>query len=273
MTVHVFASAKGSPGVTASVLALATVWPAATGRQVLVVDADPAGSGILPGYLRATSPSGRGLVALAAVRPNHLAGALFDACLRLDQSGDVLLLPGLTDPAQATALTELFSSLPSVLGSLHVDGVDVLIDAGRLDARSGSAPLIAAANARVLVARSSLVSLASVGPVLDRAHRAGQVWRVLVLGPGRPYSTTEVAAALKTAEPVLEQPWDPRAAATFSDGTSPGWRHDRSPFMRAARALARHLSNPDEATDRTEPEQHPEPPTLLTDTRKTAVAP
>ena len=41
MSVFAFGSARHSPGVTTSLLALAAAWPA--DRQVLVIEADPAG--------------------------------------------------------------------------------------------------------------------------------------------------------------------------------------------------------------------------------------
>jgi hypothetical protein len=66
VTLIVMASAKGSPGVTTTALALATVWP----RQVLLAECDPVGGDIVAGFLRAAVPPSGGLldVALAARR-------------------------------------------------------------------------------------------------------------------------------------------------------------------------------------------------------------
>ena len=48
MTVVALASVKGSPGVTTAATALAAAWP--TGRQVLLVEADPFGGDLAPRY-------------------------------------------------------------------------------------------------------------------------------------------------------------------------------------------------------------------------------
>ena len=67
MTLIGLTSAKGSPGVTTTALALGWVWPAVhPGRRVLVVDADPAGAGTSAGFLRGRSRTVRGSGGAAA---------------------------------------------------------------------------------------------------------------------------------------------------------------------------------------------------------------
>ena len=63
MTVTVFASLRGAPGVTTATLVTAAVWPA--GRRVRLVEADPAGGVLAVRY--GLSPS-RGVASLAATR-------------------------------------------------------------------------------------------------------------------------------------------------------------------------------------------------------------
>jgi len=65
MAVVAFASAKGAPGVTTSVLALAFAWH----RPALVVEADMAGSSsVLSGFLRGGTDHSRGIVGLSIQR-------------------------------------------------------------------------------------------------------------------------------------------------------------------------------------------------------------
>ena len=72
MTVIALTSAKGSPGVTTTALALAWAWPqVAPGRRVLVVDADMAGGDLAPGYLRGAVSSTDGVLGLAAARTHR----------------------------------------------------------------------------------------------------------------------------------------------------------------------------------------------------------
>ena len=100
MSVIALCSAKGSPGVTTTALALGWVWPQVTGRRVLVLDADLAGSGIAAGYLRSAVPppaaSGGGW--LTGRGPRRAFGGAGDGPGR---SRHRLLLLGISEPAQA----------------------------------------------------------------------------------------------------------------------------------------------------------------------------
>jgi len=62
-----FASAKGSPGVTTAVAALAATWPA--DRPLVVAELDPAGGDLVVRLDLATEP---GLVSLAAAGRREL---------------------------------------------------------------------------------------------------------------------------------------------------------------------------------------------------------
>ena len=71
-----FTSAKGSPGVTTSALALTLCWHHATGRTALLVEADPAGGDIAAGYLRGSAAAHDGHAAVAAARDLEVAEAV-----------------------------------------------------------------------------------------------------------------------------------------------------------------------------------------------------
>jgi hypothetical protein len=71
MAVYTLVSASGSPGVTTTALALASVWP----RPVIVVEADPTGgSAILAGYFRGQQRPA-GLVDLVQQTADRVVGA------------------------------------------------------------------------------------------------------------------------------------------------------------------------------------------------------
>ena len=111
MAVIAFTSAKGSPGVTTAILALAWLWPeASSGRRVLVVDADMAGGDIAAGYLQGTAPTTDGLLGFAADRRTDRGAALWDHLIALDDDGSRLLMTGISAPSQARNSTDPFES-------------------------------------------------------------------------------------------------------------------------------------------------------------------
>jgi hypothetical protein len=243
VSVWLFTSAKGSPGVTTSVMAIAWAWPTAgEGRRVLVVDADMAGSGIIPGYLRAGIRNEGGLLAVAQVRSVDLAQSLVDASSPLDEDENCLLLQGITDPTQVPALHGVWPALLQGCADLHDQGMDVLIDAGRIDTGPDWASLVAQVQGSVVVVvRSTLVSIAAATPSIRGIgpHRAPMV---LVVGSGNPYSCVEIRDALGV-DMVSELSWDPRTAGVFSDGEPAGWGFARSRLMRSAHDTACRLQS------------------------------
>ena len=135
MTAVGLCSAKGSPGVTTTALALAQVWPGAhPGRRVLLVDADPAGGDIAPGYLRGEVDPGRGVVGLAAGRDPDPLAALSGQLLALDETGERLLLLGVPDARRAAAVAGAWPRVAAALPGLAAGEppTDVLVDLGRL---------------------------------------------------------------------------------------------------------------------------------------------
>lgn len=243
MTAVAFCSAKGSPGVTTTVLALQHIWPdASPGRRVLVVDADPAGGAIAAGYLQG-QPVDRGLVDLALTRSRDPVDAVLGAVVSLDETAERLLLVGVTDPYRAAAATGAYSVLSAALDGLggQVPPLDVLVDLGRLGVDSDVAALRRSTNHVVLVTSSSLqavVSARAAAGFLNTDNGPGV--SCLVVGPGRPYPGGEVAEAIGV--PLLgELPYDPTAAAVFSNGAAFTRSTARSALLRGARAVAAAL--------------------------------
>lgn len=136
MSLIAMCSATGAPGVTTAALALGWVWPATRpGHRALVVDADVAGSGILPGFLRAGVPAGGGVLALAGIRTFIDPGAVLEHVVALDASESRLVLTGITEPSQARVLGHVWSGLANAATDLGAAGIDVIVDLGRLGHR------------------------------------------------------------------------------------------------------------------------------------------
>lgn len=253
MSVIALASAKGSPGVTTLALALWHVWP----RRVLLADCDPAGGDIAAGYLAGDVDPGRGLLNLTlAARRSDLRSTLEAHLVALDDAGTRCLLPGLSDPSHAAALTAWWDRLGSLFADLGaaddgsgLPGTDVLVDCGRLGAAHPPTALVRRADLVLVVLRPTLRSVthakAALPGLMHGGARAagadaGRLVAVLV-GEGRPYTAREVARALDV--PVLTIAQDARAAAVFSDGAPAGRRLATSPLLRGARTLADDLAH------------------------------
>lgn len=247
MAVIAFASAKGSPGVTTTVLALAWVWPhVAPGGRVVVVDADVAGGGVATGYLQGAASSGRGILNLATVRSADAAASFWDSLIALDDDGSRLLLAGVTDPAQARVVENSWTPLAGVLDQLDSAEapVDVLVDLGRLGTSREAVVLRQRADLVLVVMASSLTSVATARPALRRlidervaTGREANAVASMVVGERQPYSSAEIGEVL--GSPVMATiAADSSTASVFSRGTAPGVRFGRSPLMRSASAAA-----------------------------------
>jgi len=237
--------AKGAPGATTTVLALALGWPG----PVLVVDADPAGGDVVPGWLAARVGLERGLLTFAAAArhlPPSAAGELgrelAGHVVGVPERPQVRVLPGLAHAGQAGGLDRgAWSRLAAALTSGPFGG-DVLVDCGR----TGEAMpwrLLAAADLVLLVTRPTMrgghharhAAAALLEAGLGSRGRLG----LAVCGPG-PYPAREIARAVGLpARAVL--PADPAAAPVLSDGVPAGPSMSRRPLLRAARSAARQL--------------------------------
>jgi MinD-like ATPase involved in chromosome partitioning or flagellar assembly len=236
------ASAKGSPGVTTTALALAAVWP----RAVLLAECDPAGGDIAAGFLRAQAePSSTLLDVALAARRGLSPGDLLSHCLRLSTDDRLALLPGVSDPAQVASTSLAWRQVAATFRALsETHARDVLADCGRLSARGSLVELLARCDLIVIVLRPRLHQVHQARRHVEMLRRdlsqAGEDGKerfgLLLVGDG-PYSRGEVGTAL--GMPVLGVlPTDNRAAAVFSDGAARGRWLDRSPLVRAARRIA-----------------------------------
>lgn len=233
-------SAKGSPGVTTSALALASVWP----RAALLVEADPFGGDIRAGLTRGEWPPTAGLAEVVAdLRSMSLDEALVRRVHR-PATWAPPVLAGSGCVGQATALP--WGRIGSQLD--RVPGADVIADCGRYLPTDGVLGLLRECRVVVLVVGSSLRAVraaARLAPLLgqDLGMPPGHhQLTVLVVAPDDPYPSAEIATACGL--PLLgELPHDPRAAGVWSEG-DPWWRGlRRAALQRAARRVADRITD------------------------------
>jgi MinD-like ATPase involved in chromosome partitioning or flagellar assembly len=235
-----FASAKGSPGVTTTVAALAATWP--DDRDLHVVELDPSGGDLVVRFDLALEP---GLVTLAAAGRRELGPDLFVShtqVLPSDAGGDdrpvrrVLPAPVAAEQAGA-ALAAVRTGLSRVLRSL--DG-DVLIDCGRLDPTSPAVDAAIEADLLVMVARPVVAEVHHLAARL--ASLRPRALSLLLIGD-RPYSVSDVAGAVG-ATPLGTLPVDSRAASVLTVGHPNALKVlRRSRLLRDARAVAEGLAD------------------------------
>lgn len=247
MAVIAVAGGPGAPGATTTALALLLAWPLPPGRRVLLVEADPDGGAVLAGALEGRVEAVYGLRNLAvADRRGLLAQTIWEQLIDLSPEGDArrLLLPGLTDPAQAPGLAYTWEPLADLLHGLEAQGYDVIVDLGRSGATGASAVLARRADAVAAVVRTTLRGLSSARPRLaalaeDLASggTGADALGLLLVAEG-PYPGAEVSREFGL--PVLGVlPHAVRTARVLSDGgDTADRRFVRSELMRTARSAA-----------------------------------
>ncbi|MBK9158646.1 MAG: hypothetical protein WAV45_17120 [Propionibacteriaceae bacterium] len=230
MSIVALTTASGAPGCTTTAVGLALRWP----TPVLLADAnrDPA-QAILSGYLRGQDVGRRGFSGLLQAHRERrpLDSVLESQCVPLDDSGQRMFLPGVAHPAAA----ELFvHAWPDLLVALEDRPTDTLLDCGRMGREGLPTPIVEAADAVLVVCRASLVSLAGLRLYLPLVTEAVDPARVglLVVGPGRPYSASEIAKQFGVSV------WgsiahDPVGAQVYSEGDDPPKRFAGSAYVRS----------------------------------------
>ncbi|MBI1376784.1 MAG: hypothetical protein GC157_04775 [Frankiales bacterium] len=201
------------------------------------------GGDVASGFLRGTVGPDVGVAALAAARSQPFDVALMSAGLALDGTGCRLVLPGLSGSVQGARLDGLWSTLAE-LASTRRD-IHVIADLGRL-VPGAAHPLLARADAVVLVTPSSLRAVAAARPVVRRltdtndGHVATRRVAAVVVGERRPYPADEVTDSLGV-ELAGTITWDAGAAAVLSDGEPMSRRFARSALIRSVSVVARSL--------------------------------
>lgn len=237
------ASAKGSPGVTTTTLALGALWP----RPVIVAECDASGADVplrMENAAGGVLDPGRGLLSLAAAGRKGLRSELVLAHTQRVIGGlDVLVGPRVAE--QAAGMTNFWPLLGAALDALP--GRDVLADCGRIGATSPQTSVLRAARLLILVCTvepSSVVHLrerlTTLAGSLDPGSPVGTPIAVAVVAdPKAREAVAQVRETLERTEVPMREIWhlayDERGAGFFK-GRVIG-RADKTPLVRSARTV------------------------------------
>lgn len=245
MSVIALAGCSGAPGVTTSALALLLSWPLRPGRKMVLAECDPDGGAVLHGLLQGSLGDRYGLRNLSiAARKNEFGEAFWRQLIDLsgedgsrESPRDRLLLPGITDPAEAAGLAPVWKPLSVMFRGIDADyGHDFLIDLGRNGAVGPSSALAEQADLVLVVVRNTLRCLqAAQARVRALEERVGEVG-LLMIDEG-PYAAGEVQRALQV-QVVATLPYAPKDALVLSDGAEQPRHFARSSLMKAARTAS-----------------------------------
>jgi MinD-like ATPase involved in chromosome partitioning or flagellar assembly len=235
----VLLSAKGSPGVTTTALALAATagveGQATRPGSVLLVEADPAGGDLEcwcgprgePGLLRAVTD----------VRERSDGDRLRSHAVQVVPGVDAILAPT-TEVSAGAAWRSSTDGFAEALADLA--GV-VIVDGGRWLASPPAVleRLVVAADVVGVVCRPTLASVEHARSLVSTMQTTARHVVAVVVGGNRPYGPQEIASALH-AQVAGVLPWDPRGlAALVEQGAGRSWL--RSPLATAAGSLLRNL--------------------------------
>ena len=196
MTVLAVGAAKGAPGVTTTVMALASQWPAH--REPVVIEADPAGGdlvarlAVLTGEAGGVTETPSTVQLAAASRSGVTDRLLLEHFQRLPGPGELRAL--VAPPGPFAAATALAALTAAGLGQCLAEqtAFDVLVDLGRLDPGSPALELAAGADQFVVVVRPTLESVLHTRHLLTSLGALAARTQVVVIGD-RPYTPAEVA--------------------------------------------------------------------------------
>lgn len=236
MTLFAFASSHGSPGVTATVMGLAAAWHATTGRDVLVIEADPDG-GVLATRLEELRAD-RTLADVAVhVRRSFDIDVVLASARHVWGGVPVVVAP----PSAEQTHSALCAGGDGLAAGLAAsDSLDVLVDVGRLTVRSPALHLARRALLTIFVTRPSFEAAASLAARVPEVTAHGCDPGLVLVGD-QPYSPGDFELAVGV--PLIGLlPLDPRAAAAFAGGPGSDRHVRRSLLWRSMADLASRLA-------------------------------
>lgn len=211
-------------------------------RRLLIAECDAAGGDIASGYLSGAG-AGRGVLGVASSRVSDPVAAVWDELLALDDEGKRLLLLGITDPRHAERAEAAWAVLADALPELADQGIDVLLDLGRLSSAHEPSILWRVVDLLVLVTRSSLPAVAAAQGAVARLRDAevGDRIRCLVIDERQPYGAAEVADSLGV--PLLGTlPLDARDGTRILGAKVGSVPRNKSAILRGCRQLVIELT-------------------------------
>lgn len=237
MAIHLLTSVSGGPGVTTTAIAWATL----AANPALLVEADmTGGSAVLAGPYRGQVMPEHTILSLAEYQPHEIPEQLWWHTLPLPDTDDRRLLPTITTPAQARALTPAWPGIAHALRQLaDQTGTDILIDYGRISTQHGGRPLLDVADTIIVLLPGTMAGVNTAKRTLDimRSELALRSPRRIVAVPviptgavrrwwragisARPWTAGEIAELLGPTEVLTHLEYDPDAAASYSAGTLP----------------------------------------------------
>lgn len=240
MAIIIMASLGGSPGVTTTSLGMSILWP----RDVILADCDPhPNQTILAGYLRGTPAHGIGMSAMInAYRERRFSQAIVSAntvALAESEGHSARFLPGFTHPNAAGHCAPYWSAIAEQFAE---HSGDVIVDCGRLGPDGIPEALASSARLVVLMVHSDLPSLASFR--LSMPHLLSTITvpcGLVVIGPGRPYSASEVTSALKVTL-IGQIGWYPQLAGGLTQGENVARTRGAARLWRSYSAVVSALS-------------------------------
>ncbi|MEY9862409.1 hypothetical protein ABH935_008054 [Catenulispora sp. GAS73] len=251
-------SAKNSPGVTTTAVALAEAWP----RPVLLAECDPRYGDIVAGYQQGGGDVAKGLLGLAAIHQHtDIRQEVFRYVQPLSPSSPARFLAGVQVPAQAAAVSVLWEPLSRVLPALVVKRrtVDVLVDCGPLHAAHAPLPLIQHADLVLMVTGDHLEQIRAahdaVGTITERLAaarpHADPRWCLagVVIPPGaRRHNEREAIEQALDIDVIAEVRHDLKVGAELLGRRNLPNGYSRSGYMRDIRelqaAIDRQLNRP-----------------------------
>ena len=172
-------STQGSPGASTTAMHLAAHW-ASSGREVLLIETDPAGGSLSHNLGIQFTPGSASFVASGlTVQSNHL----------IDHAQDVLfeslhVMPAPASPTGARGIFEIFAAFAGDLRTISENEMAVIIDGGRISADTAASALTTEAAGVVVVCRDSsqLSSVDHLTEALAAAPGDGPAGRAVTVG-------------------------------------------------------------------------------------------
>lgn len=216
-------------------MGLAAAWRPTTGREVLVLEADPDG-GILASRFE-NLRADRTLADVAVdVRRAFDMDAVLASARQVWGGVSVIVAPPSAEQTYS-ALSAAGDRLAAGLAA--ADGIDVLVDVGRLTPRSPALHLARRAVAAIFVTRPNFEAAASLAARMPELTAHGCDPALLSVGD-QPYTPDEIQRAVTV--PLLGTlPHDPRSAALFAGGPGSERQVRRSLLWRSLCDLSSRL--------------------------------
>jgi len=227
-------SGKGSPGVSTLTCVAGAVWPSQ--RRVVVAECDPSGNDLAVRF---------GLSARLGMASLILANRRSDSPVATF-ADHVQPLPGgleaLVGPVSADAASSLDRELAVAGPAVFPDGVDTVVDCGRILADApGQREILNAAEHVVVVIRPDAAGLAHALWTLDVVRTivtAGSIFPVVV--GSSPFQVKEIEQALE-APLVVAIPFDEKSAAMACGSPGKPKRFARSSLVASVRRLVERI--------------------------------